>query len=87
MFSPAIAGRMDSSEEPASDYHCHCEERSDVTISWNHVRIGKRYQEIAAACGLAMTVVDGSWFFCFTVDWGYAIIISTNLNLQWRIKQ
>ena len=55
MFSPAIAGRKDSSEEPASDYHCHCEERSDVAISWNHVRIGKRYQEIAAACGLAMT--------------------------------
>ena len=27
------------SEEPASDYHCHCEPQSGVAISWYCVRI------------------------------------------------
>jgi len=32
--------------------------------------------------GLAMTEVDGRRFFGFTVDWEYAIINLTNLNLR-----
>ena len=34
---------------------CHCEERSDVAISWYCVRFRTVYQEIPTACGLGMT--------------------------------
>ena len=34
-------------EGPATAYHCHCEERSDVAISWTMVPVGMVYQEIA----------------------------------------
>ena len=34
-------------EGPAAAYRCHCEERSDVAISWTMVPVGMVYQEIA----------------------------------------
>ena len=43
-------------EGTGEDYLCHCEEPiGDVAISWYDVRTGRQYQEIATACGLAMT--------------------------------
>ena len=33
-------------------------------ISWNYLRIRATYQEIATACGLAMTAVVGKYSFC-----------------------
>ena len=36
-------------------------------ISWVIVRIPTAYQEIATACGLAMTVVVWAW--CFCIHW------------------
>ena len=49
------------------DHHCHCEERSDVAISWYGVGICKILQEIATACGLAMTVQIWGWMRCISV--------------------
>ncbi len=44
--------------EPGSDHHCHCEEQSDVAISWYYLYycIRGSYQEIATGLkALAMT--------------------------------
>ena len=36
-------------EGPTKSYHRHCEERSDVAISWYCAQIRTMYQEIATA--------------------------------------
>ena len=57
-----------------------------MAISWNRVPHRTMYQEIATACGLAMTEVDGRWFFCFTVDLECVTICLNSLNWKRRIK-
>ena len=57
---PGWPGRT-TNRRAGFDFPCHCEERSDVAISWYIVRICTISQEIATAFGLAMTVVVGRW--------------------------
>ena len=52
-----IPRRRGTSHRP----HCHSEGRSPVGISWAIVRISTAYQEIATACGLAMTTGIRGW--------------------------
>ena len=48
-----------------NDYHVIARRaKPDVAISWYCVRNRTMLQEIATAFGLAMTAVEGSWFFC-----------------------
>ena len=53
----------------------HCEERSDVAISWYIVRICAISQEIATAFGLAMTVVVGRWCGFTGVRWSFPCVL------------
>ena len=71
----------DKAEEPAIVYRVIVRSEATRRSPGTKCRFGVQYQEIATACGLAMTEVDGRWFFCFTVDLGHAIIRSENLNL------
>ena len=52
---PGEIGNPPGAKVPASAHLCHSEGRSPVGISWVIVRIPTAYQEIATACGLAMT--------------------------------
>ena len=46
-----------------SDNRCHCEERSDVAISWWIVRIRTLYQEIATPLRARNDTVTFGWSF------------------------
>ena len=61
-------------EEPAIVHRVIARSEATRRSPGTKYRFRVQYQEIATACGLAMTEVDGRWFFCFTGDLGFAII-------------
>ena len=61
-------------EEPAIVYRVIARSEATWRSPGTRYRFRVQYQEIATACGLAMTAVEGRRCFCFTVDLEYAII-------------